>query len=172
MQITLMGPAVASPPSACSSQAGLLYNRERPLSGPLLGPGGSRRGEPGSGPGRRVMPEPWAPGDVAAAIGPRGIFAFAGATVTEECTAALTVAEGRNAAHTALEGDNEASVGHFHYRNHIQLQTLVIPAQPSLSLSLFLYLPGAMLFFKHPSLYASNTMLVFNSPRIFFFCPQ
>ena len=109
-----MGPAGASPPSVFSSKACLLAglplsNHERLLSGPLL----QLRevlaeGSPGSGPVGAVMPEPVAPGDVAAAFYPRGIFASADATVSEECTAAPTVAEGSN---EAKEGSDEAA-GH------------------------------------------------------------
>ena len=108
-----MGPSGISPSSVCSSQACLLEelpisNRERPLSWFLLKLlDNLAEGSPGAAPAGGVMPEPVAPGDVAAAVDPRGIFASADATVKEECTAAPTAVEGRNAAPTALEGDNE-----------------------------------------------------------------
>ena len=55
------------------------------------------------------MPEPVAPGDVAATIDPRGIFASADATVKEKCTAAPTATEGRFVAPTAYEAEEESA---------------------------------------------------------------
>ena len=97
-----MGPAGVSPSSACASHSCLLgelsiSNRERPQSGLLLKLLEIlAEGSPGAAPAGGVIPEPVAPGDVAAAIGPRGIFASADATAKEECTAAPTFTEGRN----------------------------------------------------------------------------
>ena len=77
-----MGPAGTSPSSECSNQACLLEelsisNRERPLSGPLLKLLEIYvEGSPGAAPAGEVMPEPVAPGDVAATIDPRGINAY------------------------------------------------------------------------------------------------
>ena len=79
-----MGLAGASPPGVCSNQAGLfaelpIFNRESPLNGPLFELLGIlAEGSPGGVPAGGVMPEPVAPGDVADAIGPRGIFAEEG----------------------------------------------------------------------------------------------
>ena len=104
-----------SPSSECTSRACLLEelsasNRQRPLSGPLLTLLEIlAEGSQGAAPAGEVMPEPVAPGDVAATIDPRGVFGSADATVTEECTVAPTVAEGRFAAPTVREGGNGAS---------------------------------------------------------------
>ena len=109
-----MGPTGTSPSSKCSSQTCSLKelsisNRERPLSGPLPKLLGIlAEGSPGAAPAGGVMPEPVAPGDVAAAIDPRVFFASVDAAAKGESTAAPTAAEGRNAAPTALKRGNEA----------------------------------------------------------------
>ena len=79
MQDALLGPAGTSPSSECTSRACLLEelsisNRERPLSGLLLKLLGVLA--EGAAPAGEVMPEPVAPGDVAATIDPRGINAY------------------------------------------------------------------------------------------------
>ena len=83
----MRGPAGASPPGLCSSQAGLfaelsISNRESPLRGPLLKLlENFAEGSPGAVPAGGVMPEPMAPEDVADATDSRGIFVYEAPTV-------------------------------------------------------------------------------------------
>ena len=79
----LLGPAGNPPSGECTSRACLLEvlpasYRERSLSGPLLTLLEILAEESqGAAPAGEVMPEPVAPGDVAATLDPRGIFGSA-----------------------------------------------------------------------------------------------
>ena len=77
-----------------------ISNRESPLSGSLLKLlGVLAEGIPGAAPAGGVMPGPVAPGDVADAIGPRGIFASLDAAVEVGCSdERRKTEEGRNEA--------------------------------------------------------------------------
>ena len=123
----LRGPAGAYPPGACFSQAGLfaelsISNRESPLSGPLLKLMGILAdGSPGAVPVGGVMPEPVAPGDVADALDPRGVFAYEAPTAEGWSSSTVATAEeGRTTSPmgataeekpAAEKGSNEAAEG-------------------------------------------------------------
>ena len=130
----LLGPADSLPSvessSECASRARLLEelsasNRECPLCGSLLSLLELLAEEnPGAVPAGEVMPEPVAPGDVAAALDLRGNFGSGDAKVTEDCYAAPTAAESRFPAPTVrgMCGSGDATVAEWRFSANVVVE--------------------------------------------------